>query len=199
MVRRTSEPEEDHTMHEPQSAQTNDVPMAGVAPDATSRFERGMDMEELYGLMRPDQRTAIAGEFIRLLSLTDDRQAEQFRRDFQEHMRLTGSANDELLSVEQAVAVDRYVRQKHPEMIGQMLRHPVTQSALAMAGAQPVEEQNGSSNYDAMMPPESVATIATSGAAYATSWETIEQGNEEANRLAEDPYKHGATPGGDTE
>lgn len=186
-------------MHEPQSAQTNDVPMAGAAPDATDRFKRGMDMEELYGHMRPDQRTALVGEFIRLLSLTDDRQVEQFRQNFQEHMRLTGNATDELLSVEQAVMVDGYVRQKHPEMIEQMLQHPVTQSALAMAGAQPVEQQNSPSNNDAMMPPESVATIATSGAAYATSWETIEQGNEEANQPAEDPDKRGATSGGDTE
>ena len=175
------------------SQDNNHMPGASAAvastTRATERFERGTEMRALYERMRPDQRTAIAGEFIRLLTLAGDDHVEQFRQKFQERTQLTGSASDDLLSADQVEAIDSYVRQSHPEMIAQLLSHPVTRSTLEMPGAPPA-------NKDKIMPTENVAT---SGAAYATSWEMMELGGEEANRLAEAPHELGVGPGGEVE
>jgi len=164
---------------------------------ATERFERGTEMRELYERMRPDQRTAIAGEFIRLLTLAGDDHVGQFQQKFQEHTQLTDGASDDLLSADQVAAVDSYVRQHHPEMIAQMLQHPVTRSALEMPGAPAADEEpDVPANKDKIMPTENVAT---SGAAYATAWGMMELGGEEANRLAEAPHEFGAGPAGEVE
>ncbi|HEX5547049.1 MAG TPA: hypothetical protein VFX24_06530 [Ktedonobacterales bacterium] len=184
-----------------ESQDSNHVPDAGVAvastTSATERFERGTEMRALYERMRPDQRTAIAGEFIRLLTLAGDNHVEQFRQKFQERTQLTDGASDHLLSAGQVEAIDSYVRQSHPEMIAQMLQHPVTRSALEMPGVPPAEEEpDVPANKDKIMPTENVAT---SGAAYATSWEMMELGGEEANRLAEAPHEFGVGPGGEVE
>lgn len=180
---------------------TPDAGDAGVAvasgTSATERFERGEGMRELYERMRPDQRTAIAGEFIRLLTLAGDDHVEQFRQKFQERTQLTDSASDDLLSADQVTAVDSYVRQQHPEMIARILQHPVTRSALETPGAPATNEEPGvPANKDKIMPTENVAT---SGAAYATAWGMMELGGEEANRLAEAPHEFGVGPGGEVE
>lgn len=164
----------------------NRMPGAGTAVASTSstspteRFERGIRMRELYERMRPDQRTAIAGEFIRLLTLAGDPHAEQFRQKLQDHTQITADAHSELLSAEQVEAIDGYVRQRHPEMIAQLLSHPVTQAALAMPGA-PAEAERDTAESDA----------AESGPAYATSWDqTQQQGEEAAQRASEDEDEH---------
>lgn len=183
------------------SQDNNHMPGASAAvasgTSAIELFERGTEMRALYERMRPDQRTAIAGEFIRLLTLAGDDHVEQFRQKFQERTQLTGSASDDLLSAGQVEAIDSYVRQSHPEMIAQLLSHPVTRSTLEMPGAPPADEEpDVPANKDKIMPTENVAT---SGAAYATSWEMMELGGEEANRLAEAPHELGVGPGGEVE
>jgi len=140
------------------------------AASTTERFERGMGMRALYERMRADQRTAIAGEFIRLLTLAGDSRADQFRQKLQDHTKIATDAHNELLSAEQVEAIDSYVRQQHPEMIAQLLSHPVTRSALEMPGA-PAEDE-------AETPAASETT--GSGTAYATSWEETQQHSEEA-------------------
>jgi hypothetical protein len=141
-------------------------------------------MRELYERMRPDQRTAIAGEFIRLLTLAGDDHVGQFRQKFQEHTQLTGSASDNLLSADQVAAVDSYVRQHHPEMIARMLQHPVTRSALEMPGAPAADETDTGAESE---------TVA-SGPAYATSWEQSQQeGQEAAQRASEDENTDSST------
>lgn len=150
-----------------------------VAPgtSATERFEHGTQMRELYERMRPDQRAAIAGEFIRLLTLAGDDHAEQFRRRLQDHTQITGDAANELLSAGQVEAIDSYVRQSSPEMIAQLAAHPVTRSALEMPGAPAADETDTSAESE----------TAASGAAYATSWEeTLQHGEEAAQRASED-------------
>jgi len=166
------------------SQENNRMPDGGVAvasgTNTTERFERGTGMRALYERMRPDQRTAVAGEFIRLLTLAGDNRAEQFRQKLQDHTQITGDAANELLSGEQVEAIDNYVRQSHPEMIAQLVSHPVTRSALEMPGA-PVEDETDTSA-------ESETTA--SGTAYATSWEqTQQQGQEAAQRASEDENK----------
>jgi len=164
-----------------ESQDNHRMPSAGVAVapagNATERFERGMGMRALYERMRADQRTAIAGEFIRLLTLTGDSRAEQFRQRLQDHTQITGDARNELLSAEQVEAIDSYVRQQHPDMIEQLLSHPVTRSALEMPGAPAEDEADSSAENE----------TAASGAAYATSWqETQQHGEEAAQRASED-------------
>ena len=178
---------------EPQSSQMYDAAFADTA-DTTERFRRGEDMQELYARMRPDQRTAIAGEFIRLLTLAGDEKADEFRHDFQRRTQITEEKTNELLSAEQVASVDTYVRQRHPELVGQMLAHPVTASALEIPGVETAETQDETPLEDKIMPTENVAT---SGAAYATSWEMMELGGEEANRLAEAPHEQAVTPQGE--
>lgn len=152
------------------------VATAGNA-SATERFERGMGMRALYERMRADQRTAIAGEFIRLLTLAGDSRADQFRQKLQDHTKIATDARNELLSAEQVEAIDSYARQQHPEMIAQLLSHPVTRSALEMPGA-PAEDE-------AETP--AASETAASGTAYATSWEETQQhGEEAAQRASED-------------
>jgi len=198
-------------MYEPQSARPHDMASgtasSGAAHGATEsssdglreRFEQGRDMRELYEQMRPDQRTAIAGEFIRMLTLAGDDQVEQFRQHFQRQTQIAEPSkehNEELLSAEQVARLDAYVRQRHPDLIAQVMEHPVTESALASPGAQAVDEQDAPANVDKVMPTENVAT---SGAAYATGWEMMELGGERANQLAEDPHEQAVMPEGERE
>ncbi len=149
--------------NEPQSSQAGDTTtdvttMDAASTDATERFRQGDNVRDLYEQMRPDQRTAMAGEFIRLLGLADDPQAEQFRQQFQRHTQGSTEATDELLSADEVAGVDSYVREKHPEMIEQLLRHPVTESALKMPGARSHGAEHVPANAAKIMPTENVAT-----------------------------------------
>lgn len=191
-------------MNEPQSSQAHDVVPDYEATgepldEAAKRFAHGDDVQAMYEQMRPDQRTAIAGEYIRMLTLAGDDNTEQFRQRFAEHTQLTApdqAPTQDLLTAEQVARLDHYVRQHHPELVADVLHHPVTQSALAMPGAQPVEvHADTTTNTDKIMPTENVAT---SGAAYATSWEMMELGGERANELAETPHEQNVTPEGET-
>ena len=193
--------------NEPQSSPANEIPVpdaadaadaetAGAPPDTIARFTRGDAMPDLYERMRPDQRTAIAGELIRLLVLSGDDHAEQFRQQFQQHTQLTSDASEELLSTDEVAAIDSYARQHHPELIAQLLKHPVTQSALRSPGARLGDEEEAPANADKIMPTENVAT---SGAAYGTAWMMMELDGEESNRLVEDPHEGSVEPSGEIE
>lgn len=197
--------------NESQSSPANEIPLpdaadvadaetaqqtARAASDTTERFMRGDAMRDLYERMRPDQRTAIAGELIRLLVLSGDDHAEQFRQQFQQHTQITSDASEELLSADQVAAVDSYVRQQHPELIAQLLTHPVTQSALRSPGTRFGDEEEVPANADKIMPTENVAT---SGAAYGTAWMMMELDGEESDRLVEDPHEGSVEPSGEIE
>ena len=163
-----------------------DVAVASTtSASATERFEHGMGMRELYERMRPDQRTAVAGEFIRLLTLAGDSRADQFRQKLQDHTQIANDAHSELLTADQVEAIDSYVRQSHPEMIAQLAAHPVTRSALEMPGAPAENEADTTAESE----------TAVAGTAYATSWEeTQQQGEEAAQRASEDEGDSTAPP-----
>jgi len=110
------------------------------------------DPEQIYGRMRPDQRTAVANEFVRMLILTDDPRAEQFR--YAAHDPFAASGKNyappkespqvapivpHLLSPAQAAAVHRYTREHHPDLFDVVAHHPVTQESLAFPGAAAAE------------------------------------------------------------
>jgi hypothetical protein len=104
---------------------TNTQP--GAAPISGDQFTQA-DPRRLYARMRPDQRTAIAGEFLRLFRLSGDPEALRFDRPL-----------EGMLPPERVAELHAYARQHHPEILEQVLEHPVTQAALAAPGAE-VEE-----------------------------------------------------------
>lgn len=185
---------------EPEST-SQSIPANGGATPATSsapvmapseRFARGDGMRALYARMRPDQRTAVAGEFIRLLGLADDPQAQEFRKKFQRHTQVASDAKEELLSADDVATIDQYVRQSHPEMIEEMLAHPVTQSALAAPGEPVEEEQDIPANEDKIIIP--TENVATTGTGYTSGGVMMEEGGEPYDRMVEDPHELGVGP-----
>src|SRR5262249_21064851 len=85
---------------------------------------------QLYSKLRPDQRTAVGNEFLRLLQLAGD-------NSMGEH-ESTGE-----LSAEQVAKLHTYARERHPEILHRVWSHPVTQASLAAPGAEaaPVEHE----------------------------------------------------------
>ena len=114
--------------------------------------------DTLYERMRPDQRTAIALEFVRCLRLAGDPAAEQFTPEAQQvKPEQQGGAADEpvvvtrgaletprLLSAQQAAAIHRYTFERHPDCFTEVMHHPLTQAVLAGSG-----ESSGESSGDA--------------------------------------------------
>jgi hypothetical protein len=115
--------------------------------DAT-RFTQA-DPLTLYGQMRPDQRTAIANEFVRYLALANDPTVDEFRqvsvaeaaRRSARAARGTRMVGDvAMLSAADVARMHTYTRDHHPDIFAQVWQHPVTQASLAAPGAQPREE-----------------------------------------------------------
>ena len=106
------------------------------------------DPKALYARMRPDQRTAIANEFIRLLRLAGDPGVARFTGEDAdgepgagtETVRKSFDARPpELESPEQVASIHTYTREHHPDIFEQVAHHPVTIASLAHAGER-VEE-----------------------------------------------------------
>jgi hypothetical protein len=85
---------------------------------ATDLFERE-GTATVYEKMRPDQRTAIGEEFMRVLRLTGDALAPSFPLD------INGT-----LSTEQVSNLHAYAREHHRELFMEVMQHPVTLGAL---------------------------------------------------------------------
>ena len=109
-----------------------------------------VDAESLYEQMRPDQRTAIALEFVRCLRLAEDPAADQFTAEAeqteptsqgsaaQEQVVVTGGALEtpRLFTAQQVAAIHRYTFERRPDCFTQVLHHPLTQAVLATPGEQ---------------------------------------------------------------
>jgi len=109
-----------------------------------------VDAESLYEEMRPDQRTAIALEFVRCLRLAGDPAADQFTTEAEqaeaapqesaaeEQVVVTGGALEtpRLFTAQQAAAIHRYTFERSPDCFTQVLHHPLTQAVLAAPGDQ---------------------------------------------------------------
>jgi hypothetical protein len=122
------------------------------------------DADTLYEQMRPDQRTAIALEFVRCLGLAEDPFAERFMAEVnqsdtnqaepkQSEPVRQGSAAEEpvvvtggspepprLLSAQQAAEIHRYAFERHRDCFTEVAQHPLTQAVLAAPGAAPEAE-----------------------------------------------------------
>ncbi len=82
------------------------------------------DPAAVYAQMRPDQRTAIAEEFMRVLRLAGDTAGPRFTL-----------APQETLTPEQVATLHVYTREHHPDLFAMVMRHPVTLLALAFLEA----------------------------------------------------------------
>jgi ribosomal protein L12E/L44/L45/RPP1/RPP2 len=109
--------------------------------------------DSLYAQMRPDQRTVIANEFIRVLTIAGDPALEQLRQEIEdsEEYEPPQASNPEderaavhtvatsehpvRVTVEQVSRLHTYTREHHPDLFEQVMRHPVTEATLAAPGA----------------------------------------------------------------
>jgi len=115
-----------------------------------------VDAESLYEQMRPDQRTAIALEFVRCLRLAGDPAADQFTAEAEqtesapqgsvaeEQVVVTGGALEtpRLFTAQQAAAIHRYTFERHPDCFAEILHHPLTQAVLASPGDSPAPDED---------------------------------------------------------
>lgn len=106
----------------------HDMETAPPEPMSTEQFERD-DPRTLYARLRPDQRTAIAEQFARSFRLSTDEDARQ----------KYGGEIKGMLAPEQVAAMHRYAREHHPEILEQVMQHPVTLASLEAPGAKPEE------------------------------------------------------------
>lgn len=102
------------------------VPQEAQALSFDQQTDR--DIRRLYARLRPDQRTAIGGEFIRLFRLSGDPEAQRFVRPM-----------DGMLSSAQVAEMHVFARDHLPRVLEEVRKHPVTQDALAHPGEE-VEE-----------------------------------------------------------
>lgn len=122
-----------------------------VSPISADEFRTG-DATRLYRRLRPDQRAAVGLEFLRLLRLSGDPQANDVSGgafgtastqatdiDITQRLMQHEPQPAPIVSAEQAARVHTYVRERHPDLFEQVLEHPVTQASLAAPGAEPVE------------------------------------------------------------
>ncbi len=86
------------------------------------------DVRRLYAHLRPDQRTAIGGEFVRLFRLSGDPEAQRFVQP------ITG-----MLSASQVAEMHIFARDHLPRVLEEVREHPVTQDALAHPGEEAEE------------------------------------------------------------
>lgn len=82
------------------------------------------DPAAVYAQMRPDQRTAIAEEFMRVLQLAGDTAGPRFTL-----------APQETLTPEQVATLHVYTREHHPDLFAMVMQHPVTLLSLASLAA----------------------------------------------------------------
>lgn len=93
-----------------------------VQPMSTEEFAHD-DAFQVYERMRPDQRTAIAGEFMRLFRLSGDPDAQRYDTEIHE-----------MWPAERVAELHRYAQQRHPEIFEEVMRHPVTRASLETPG-----------------------------------------------------------------
>src|SRR5260221_1403390 len=108
--------------------------------------------DSVYAQMRRDQRTVIANEFIRWLTIGGDPAVEQLRQgmeaaeeyvppqasnpeDERAAARTVASSEHPVrVTAEQVSRLHTYTREHHPDIFAQVMHHPVTVAALAAPG-----------------------------------------------------------------
>lgn len=127
------------------------------------------DAEALYARMRPDQRTAIANEFIRVLELANDPGAHRLPIQRPHDATQEGTTGDtailpisrpsEIKPPEQVAALHRHTLEHHPDLFAEVQQHPVTVASLASPGVEmEVNDEAGANLSKLVVAPKLSAT-----------------------------------------
>lgn len=144
------------------------------------------DIRTLYARLRPDQRTAMGGEFIRLFRLSGDAAAQQFVKPV-----------EGMLSAREVAEMHIFARDHLPQVLAAVREHPVTQEALSHPGAEvkPVETEEGIIQEPIEVEDqETVAETSAVGGAF-----MAEMGAGYTDDLLSQPHHLTRTPEGETE
>jgi hypothetical protein len=99
------------------------------------------DPADMYSQMRPDQWTAIANEFLRVLKVAGDPQGDHLANEFAPaDQQITPTSV--LKTRDQAVAIHLYTRDHYPDLFAEVARHPVTVASLQAPGAPAMAEES---------------------------------------------------------
>lgn len=107
---------------------------------SVEQFAHG-DPTDIYKQMRPDQWTAIANEFLRVLKIAGDPQVDRFAREFAPAAQ-QATPTSVLKTLDQVVAVHMYTRDHYPDLFADVAHHPVTLASLQAPGAPVVAEES---------------------------------------------------------
>lgn len=125
---------------------------------STDQFAHS-DPTDIYKQMRPDQWTAIANEFLRVLKVAGDSQADRFAGEVAPAGQQTTSP-PVLKTLDQAVAVHMYTRDHYPELFAEVARHPVTVASLQTPGT-PAETEAADISVGPELGPNSFVDMET--------------------------------------
>lgn len=101
---------------------------------STPASSQSDNLAGMYSRMRPDQRMAIAEQFIREFRLSHDPQAQRF----------VGEVGEDV-PAGQVLEMHQFAQQNAPEAFARVMDHPVTRAAFAHAGEHLVPEAEATS------------------------------------------------------
>lgn len=119
------------------------------------------DPVDLYARMRPDQRTAIANEFVRALTLAGDPKVNELIRENTDTVARKAGAvargtytagAPQMLAPQEVARLHAYTRDHRHDVFEEVLRHPVTRAALTHPGEEPSGTDEGLAGV--ALPPE---------------------------------------------
>lgn len=85
--------------------------------------------EQIYAQLSPDQRAAIAREFMQGLQQEGSPMAQQF-----------AGMDPAQVSPQQLAAMHQHARQNHPGLLGRVMRHPIAVAALGGLAAYEIDK-----------------------------------------------------------
>lgn len=144
------------------------------------------DIRRLYARLRPDQRTAIGGEFMRLFRLSGDPAAQQYDKPI-----------EGMLPASQVAEMHIFARDHLPQVLAEVREHPVTREALAHPGeeVEPVETEE--TIIQEPIEAEDRETVAESGG-LAGGFFMAAEGASYPDDLLSQPHNLTHTPEGET-
>ena len=164
----------------------DDQPVQPETPALNFDQPTDRDIRALYARLRPDQRTAIGGEFMRLFRLSGDPAAQQYDKPIQG-----------MLSAHQVAEMHIFARDHLPRVLEEVREHPVTREALAHPGeeVEPVETEE--TIIQEPIAVEDQETVAETGGVRSGAF-MAEVGADRTDDLLSQPHNITHTAGGET-
>lgn len=145
------------------------------------------DIRRLYARLRPDQRTAIGGEFIRLFRLSGNPEAQRFVKPM-----------DGMFSASQVAEMHIFARDHMPQVLDEVRDHPVTREALAHPGEEVEEVETEEVIIQDPTVVEDQETVAETGPVRSGAF-MAEEGADRTDALLSQPDHLTHTPEGETQ